>query len=445
MTHHIADSLPLSASQHAMWLLHTISGRGELFNVAECLAFQGKVAASVLQQAFDHVWLASNTLSCYFPHDDAYTPQLQPTDNTPAIEFIQLDCDIDDVAQYAQQFMAPKLGQSFDLSAQPLMQLYLLRGTSQDYLMILAHHLLLDGYGFGLFSQALNRTYNALMKGKPLPNLRFSNQQTLLQAQQETSYLTAQAAAGVTLNRWLDDIDVIHSFSDSKADVSMANTRLTEQFSRTQWHTIQSAAAQVSASSSEVLLAAIAASLVAKTKYYHVTLGLIMMNRQSMAELSTPCVQSNVLPLPLQLCENMTLQDLTVLINQQIRALKNLQSYRVESLKRDRQKQGKSLTVFGPTINLLPFSSNPKYAGVETHSHILSAGTTDDIMLQIHLLGDTPAKIDFDVNQARYLPEQVHTIQSHVFFAATYWADHPLISLNQLIHELEQGAHHVAR
>ncbi|TMP47377.1 ferric siderophore synthetase subunit F [Pseudoalteromonas citrea] len=443
MTQPIANPLPLTTSQHAMWLLHTISGRGELFNVAECMVFKGKVAATTLQHAFNHVWQASDMLSCRFPHDAEYTPALQPTHTPPVIEVIQLEHDIEHIAEYAQQFMAPKLCQSFDLSSQPLMQLQLLRGESQDYLMILAHHLLLDGYGFGLFSQALSRSYNALMKNKALPNLRFSDQQTLLEAQRQTAYLATVDSARETLNQWLDNIGEVYSFSDSKADVTAANKRTSQQFTRTQWQTIQSAASLINSSSSEILLAAIAAALIANTQHYHVTLGLIMMNRQSMAELSAPCVQSNVLPLPLNLKKNMTLQDITALVNLQIKELKQVQSYRVESLKRDRQKQGKSLTVFGPTINLLPFSSNPKYAGIETQSHILSAGTTDDIMLQIHLLGDTPANIDFDVNEARYQPSHVNAIQAQVFDAAIRWANQPTLMLSELVKCLTQEPEYV--
>lgn len=439
----VTPTFALTSSQHAMWLLHTISGRGELFNVAECLTFRGKISATTLQQAFNHVWQSSNTLSCYFPNDDAFTPSLQPTSHIPEIDDIQLEEDPDNVAEYAQKFVDPKLKKSFNLANEPLMQLYLLRGPSQDYLIIIAHHLLLDGYGFGLFSQALNRSYNALMKQKSLPNLRFADQHALLNAQQTPSYLAKQRAAGETLNHWLDGIDIIHSFSTSKADVTELNKRTTEQFSRPQWQTIQSAATQIETSTSEILLAAICAALVTTTNHYHVTLGLIMMNRQSIAELSSPCVQSNVLPLPLALTQDMTLHDISLLINQQIKALKELQSYRVESLKRDRQKQGKPLTVFGPTINLLPFSSNPKYAGTTTESHILSAGTTDDIMLQIHLLADTPAKIDFDVNQARYTPQQVNTIQQQVFLAAVTWANNPAQTLVNICTKLTQEHSHV--
>jgi hypothetical protein len=438
MSHTIAKPLPLTTSQHAMWLLHTISGRGELFNVAECMVFKGKIAATALQLAFDHVWQVSDTLSCAFPHDADYTPFLQPINNTPVIEIIQLEHDIEHIAEYAQQYMATKISQPFDLSSAPLMQLQLLRGKTQDYLMILAHHLLLDGYGFGLFNQALSRSYNALMKNKALPNLRFSDQQALLDAQQQNTYLVAMDSARKTLNQWLDDISEIHSFSESKADVSKANIRISQQFTQSQWHTIQSAALLINSSSSEILLAAIAVALIAKTDHYHVTLGLIMMNRQSMAELSTPCVQSNVLPLPLNLTPDMELKETATLINHQIKALKKLQNYRVESLKRDRQKQGKSLTVFGPTVNLLPFSSNPSYAGIETHSHILSAGTTDDIMLQIHLLGDTPANIDFDANEARYHTDQVNAIQTQIFNTAVYWANTPALTVSELIVQLAQ-------
>jgi hypothetical protein len=54
-------------------------------------------------------------------------------------------------------------------------------------------------------------------------------------------------------------------------------------------------------------------------------------------------------------------------------------------------------------------------------------------MLQIHLLGDTPANIDFDVNEARYQPSQVNAIQAQVFDAAIHWANQPTLTLSELV------------
>ncbi|MCG7550830.1 condensation domain-containing protein [Pseudoalteromonas sp. Of7M-16] len=432
-------TLPLTDSQHAMWLLHTISGRGELFNVAECLEFKGKISASWLQQSLQHVWQASDMLACRFISDDNYTPKLH-TDNTVAKIIVQdLEQDPENVLTFAQSFAKPYLAKPFDFNTEALMKLFLLRGPEQDYLVIVAHHLLLDGYGFGLFSQSLNRCYNALSRGKALPKLRFTQQQQLLELHQSDDYLAQQKKAQATLNQWLDNMPKVLTYSTSKADVSEPNHRLTTTFSQSVWHTIQSAAQVTHTTSSEILLAAIAATLVAQHQQYHVTLGLVMMNRQAMPELNSPCVQSNVLPLPLQLDEDADLSTVAIHINQQIKALKQVQSYRVESLKRDRQKQGKSLSIIGPTINLLPFASSPKYAGVETCSHILSAGTTDDIMLQIHLLGDAPATIDFDSNTARYDKAAVDSIQGRIFSAAQLWATQPKLSLKSLCEQLCQN------
>ncbi|KZN57546.1 hypothetical protein N473_06585 [Pseudoalteromonas luteoviolacea CPMOR-1] len=432
MTH----PLPLTDSQHAMWLLHTISGRGELFNVAECLEFKGKISASWLQQALQHVWQASDMLACRFISDDSYTPKLHHDNTPPHIICQDIAQDPEDVLSFAQQFAKPHLAKPFDLAKDALMTLFLLRGPQQDYLLIVAHHLLLDGYGFGLFSQSLNRCYNALSKGKPLPKLRFTEQQELLELQQSDGYQAQQNHARDTLNQWLDKIANVYSYSTEKADVSEPNHRLTSTFSQSVWHTIQSAAQVTKTTSSEILLAAIAATLVEQHQQNQVTLGLVMMNRQAIVELSSPCVQSNVLPLPLELNDQDDLSAVAHQINQQIKALKKVQSYRVESLKRDRQKQGKSLSIIGPTINLLPFASTPKYAGVETSSHILSAGTTDDIMLQIHLLGDTPATVDFDSNIARYDTAAVKHIQTRIFTAANMWATQPKLSLKSLCEQL---------
>jgi hypothetical protein len=121
------------------------------------------------------------------------------------------------------------------------------------------------------------------------------------------------------------------------------------------------------------------------------------------------------------------------LINQQIKALKKVQHYRVETLKRDRQAQGKSISIIGPTVNLLPFASSPKFGQVSCQSHILSAGTTDDIMMQIHLLADTPATVDFDANMARYNQKDTMAIQQSIFEFAKLWSELPTQTLSELI------------
>ncbi|KZX00144.1 ferric siderophore synthetase subunit F [Pseudoalteromonas luteoviolacea] len=434
----MSHPLSLTDSQHAMWLLDTISGRGELFNVAECLEFKGKISANWLQQSLHHVWQASDTLACRFIRGDDYTPKLLPDDTVPEIISQELENAPEDVFAFAQNFAKPYLAKPFDLNQQALMKLFLLRAPEQDYLLIVAHHLLLDGYGFGLFLQSLNRCYNTLSKGKPLPKLRFTQQQQLLELHSSEAYLAQQQQAKETLNQWLDAVPAVNTFSDSKADVAEPNTRLTTTFEQSIWHTIQSAAQVADTTSSEILLAAIAASLVAQHQHYHVTLGMVMMNRHAIPELSCPCVQSNVLPLPLDFEENTELSAATALINQQIKALKKVQSYRVESLKRDRKKLGKSLSILGPTVNLLPFASAPKYAGIATNSHILSAGTTDDIMLQIHLLADKPATVDFDSNTARYTEADTLTIQARIFAAAEIWAAQPKLTLSQVAELLRQ-------
>ncbi|MCO7190708.1 MULTISPECIES: condensation domain-containing protein [unclassified Pseudoalteromonas] len=439
----MSQALPLTDSQQAMWLLHTISGRGALFNVAECIEFKGKISATMLQQAFAHVWQSSNCLSCRFVHDNAFTPQLKPNAEVPTLDIIQLDAQPEDIPAFAEQFVTPAMARAFVLEQDALLKLTLVRAPEQDLLFLVGHHLLLDGYGFGLFTQALNRCYNALQKGKPLPKLPFGQQQDLLTLHNSEAYLARQQVARATLNNWLDGVPAPLSFSHQKEDVTEPNRRLSQAFTHTDWHTVMSAASVCQAGHAEVLLAAVSAALVARTAQYHITLGLIMMNRQHQHELSTPCVQSNVMPLPLELATDMTLSQCCRVINQGIKALKALQTYRVEDLKRTRQQQGKGTHIFGPTVNLLPFTSSPKYGGIASHSHILSAGTTDDIMLQWHLLQDQPARLDVDANVARYSDQQQQQVQAAIFRAAHYWSQHPTQTLGSVVTALNGVYDHV--
>ncbi|QTL36254.1 condensation domain-containing protein [Pseudoalteromonas viridis] len=436
----MSSALPLTDSQQAMWLLHTISGRGTLFNVAECIEFQGQISATMLQQALAHVWQSSDCLASRFVHDASFVPQLRPNKDVPQIDIKTQDIQPEDIQAFANDFVAPYMAQSFSLPDEALLKLTLVRTPEQDLLFIVGHHLLLDGYGFGLFTQALNRSYNALQKGRALPNLRFGTQSQLLEWQRSETYLARQQVAKATLIAWLENAPPPQSFSAKDADVTEANRRQSATLSRADWHTIQSAATLCQAAHAELLIAAVCAALVAKSAQYHVTLGMIMMNRQHQVELSTPCVQSNVMPLPLELDAEMTLSQCCRVINQGIKALKSLQTFRVEELKRERNKQGLSPHVYGPTVNLLPFSSSPKYGAVSCQSHILSAGATDDIMLQWHLLQDQPAKLDTDANVARYTDTEQQQVQAQIFAAARCWSAQPNRTLHSVIEELSAGA-----
>ncbi|MCG7541363.1 ferric siderophore synthetase subunit F [Pseudoalteromonas sp. CO348] len=429
-------ALPLTASQHAMWLLHTISGQGNLFNVAECLEFQGKIDAEQFSIALHHVFGQSDLLRSNFIHNDDFIPSIVVGQSLPLLITEYLDHDIASLAEFMPQQVAHELAKSFDLSSGCLMRFKLVRTPSQDYCFIVAHHIVLDGFGFGLFHQALSRSYQALNTGKPLPNCHFASQQQLLDLHGSERYQKQLSEAASSLNEWLDEYPVAQSFSGSKAAITEPNQRYHFALARTQWQTLQSAANLVQATPSEILLSVVAIVLAAKCNSPKVTLGLVMMNRQDPVEFSCPTVQSNVLPLPLTLPTSGGLADVAKYINRQIKRVKPLQCYRVEHLKRDRKQQGKAIEVSGPTVNILPFTSHPRYGEVKSRSHILSAGTTDDFMLQIYLNGDDPVQFDIDYNPARYSPELVVSIAEAMQEAANLWSNAPSLPYLSVIEEM---------
>ncbi|RXF06603.1 condensation domain-containing protein [Pseudoalteromonas sp. PS5] len=432
-------ALPLTDSQHAMWLLHTISGQGNLFNVAECLEFHGKIDAALFKAALHHVFEQTELLRSHFIHDDSFTPSIIVGNIQPSLNIEYLDHDIVSVAEFMSQQVATTLGKSFDLATDCLMQFKLVRTPSQDYCFIVGHHIVLDGYGFGLFHQALTRCYNALNAGKPMPHCQFTTQQQLLDLHTSDKYQQRLSEAKASLNQWLDQHPPAQSFSHSEAAITAPNQRYHFGLTRPQWQTLQSAANYVDAAPSEILLSVIAAVLAAKHSTFEVTLGLVMMNRHCAIEFSCPTVQSNVLPLPLTLPSADGLKHVAKHINKQIKRLKSLQCYRVEHLKRDRKQQGKSIEISGPTINILPFTSHPRYGEITTRSHILSAGTTDDLMIQIYLNGDEPAQFDIDYNHARYSSKQISAIAQAIVSTASRWTRTPALSCNAITQELEHG------
>lgn len=110
----------------------------------------------------------------------------------------------------------------------------------------------------------------------------------------------------------------------------------------------------------------------------HVVLGIPLQNRMGKIA-RCPCTQVNVLPLHLQLDEDVPLTEWVRRAGVRLAELRRHSRYRGEALAREMGRIGAGRRLWGPLVNILPFEACPDFPGCDTRLQIIGAGSVDDI------------------------------------------------------------------
>ncbi|WP_234438831.1 condensation domain-containing protein, partial [Streptomyces sp. NRRL WC-3774] len=154
---------------------------------------------------------------------------------------------------------------------------------------------------------------------------------------------------------------------------------------------------------SRVVLAATAAYLHALTGTRDVVLGLAVTGRESEAELATPGMASNVLPLRLSVRPDTTAADLVRQAARTTRDLLAHQRFRGEDLRRELDWPQDGGRFFGPVVNIMAFGPELRFAGHPTTRHNLSTGPVEDLAFNVYDRGDDNGiRVDLDASPEHY-------------------------------------------
>ncbi|HET9380490.1 MAG TPA: amino acid adenylation domain-containing protein, partial [Streptomyces sp.] len=163
--------LPLSHGQMRLWFLNRFEGRSATYNLPVALELDGPVDAAALRSALADVVARHEALRTIFPERDGspYQAVLDPAVAAP--EFTVRDVtpgDLDDAVRLAAE-------QGFDLTVELPVRATLLRtGERQSVLVVVMHHIVVDGWSTGPFGRDLAQAYGARSTGTaptwtPLP------------------------------------------------------------------------------------------------------------------------------------------------------------------------------------------------------------------------------------------------------------------------------------
>lgn len=154
--HERPDQFEPTMNQKALWFHQELGPRSSAYNVAHATRLRGALDAAALQRALDRLVRRHASLRMRFVTEDGQRfTEIQSNarvliedQNARAWDKRKLEREI-----------AARAQQAFDLSTAPLLRVSLFTSSESAALLIVAHHLALDGWSLDLFLRELNELY----------------------------------------------------------------------------------------------------------------------------------------------------------------------------------------------------------------------------------------------------------------------------------------------
>ncbi|MGY2402327.1 amino acid adenylation domain-containing protein [Pseudomonas sp. SDO5271_S396] len=282
------ESLPLTAAQQDIWLDQLRQGTSPLYNIGGYVDFAGAVVPELISQAVERLVAKHDALRTQLFSDIDGMPR-QRFAPTLAVQVPLHDVSSDADPQAAcQALMQARMARPYAMEGEPLFRFFLVRLDEQHYrLGTQAHHLILDGWGFGQMLQSLARLYSALEQGRQ-PEVVAPSYLDFIHADQRY-----HASARYARDRayWLDKYQALPepllTARHTAQPASAPSATLAQPFAVSLLDRMEQVANRYQASAFHVLLAAMYVYFTRTTQRDEWVVGLPILNRSNAGFRST--------------------------------------------------------------------------------------------------------------------------------------------------------------
>ena len=152
---------PTSPAQRRMWLLARLDPDEPTYNVAWTVRLDGELDLDTLRRAWDTVLLRHESLRTWFR--DEFGLPVQVVEDDPVLDPLELTA-VD--GPPAVRALVDELARTpFDLTAGPPLRTRLVRLTPREHvLVVVAHHIVADGWSFRIVFDELSADYEAILR-----------------------------------------------------------------------------------------------------------------------------------------------------------------------------------------------------------------------------------------------------------------------------------------
>ncbi|MEZ5565073.1 MAG: amino acid adenylation domain-containing protein [Gammaproteobacteria bacterium] len=152
-----ADTAPLSAMQMRLWFLERLNPGSATYHLHWLVHLEGALDCDALQSAVDVLIARHEVLRTSFIHSAGVPVQSIAAEARVVVEVVDTQ-----TAAERQAIIRARIDQPFDLATSPLFRVVLLPGVAGEHqILLVIHHLVADGWSFGVLSRELAAAYNA--------------------------------------------------------------------------------------------------------------------------------------------------------------------------------------------------------------------------------------------------------------------------------------------
>ena len=192
---------PASFAQERMWFAHGLAPESPMYNVPAALLVRADVDVAVLRRALDEVLRRHETLRTVFRREGAELRQVVREPHPWPLEVRDVRPLVGaDYAAGVRALVAEEAARPFaDLADGPIVRAALLRVSGErSALVVVVHHVAVDGWSIGMVMGELVALYEAFAEGRPSPlaepEVRYADYAVWQRAQLQGEALERQSA-----------------------------------------------------------------------------------------------------------------------------------------------------------------------------------------------------------------------------------------------------------
>jgi amino acid adenylation domain-containing protein len=162
--------LPLSYSQLRQWFLVQLEPGTSEYNLTLALRLRGELDRGALQHALDEIVRRHEALRTVFAVAGGRPVPVIREPGAVRVREIDLSGDAGEREAAVREQVQSESKHVFDLTLGPLFRLALAHlGPGEHYLLLTVHHIVFDGWSYGVFIRELTELYRAFAEGRPSP------------------------------------------------------------------------------------------------------------------------------------------------------------------------------------------------------------------------------------------------------------------------------------
>ncbi|MGW0786577.1 non-ribosomal peptide synthetase, partial [Streptomyces sp. NPDC002913] len=400
---------PLSSAQIGIWVAQQLDPQSPVFNIGGYLEIYGDVDEVLFESALCRALDETEAVRVRF-HERSGEPVQEILDKLPDPVLVTFDVSAQsDPRAVAESWMRADMAAPVVLTEGPLFTQALFKVAPGRYFWYHRyHHIVVDGYGVWLIGRRLGDIYTALAAGQDVAPSTFAPLAAVLD--EDSAYVASdqhcQDRAFWTdrMAEWPEAL----ALGGRMATASWTFLRQDDVLPAEELDRLKAVADRAGVSWYRVVIAAFAAYLHRMTGRQDVLVNIPVTGRTTDVGRSTPSMLTSALPLRVRIRPDMSLETLVAQVSRETSATLRHQRYRYEELRRDLKHAESAPVMLGPTVNIIPFAEEPRFAGARAARRTISTGTIDDLKITAYEHPDVGGlQLYIEANPAVYSAEEL--------------------------------------